>query len=403
MIKSTTSSIKFTNTGKQNILHQFIDEYRNVVSKFIDILWEKEKVPVLISKELYSTVDTWLSARMMQCAGKQASGIVRGTQVKQKRRLFVINKLKEEKLFVKARKLQKIYDETSISKPNIKDVCPELDSRFIEIDLDNQTSFDGWIRLGSIGNRIIFNIPFKKSKHFNKMLDKGKIKSGIRLSKKQITFMFDLPDVEKKEVGSTVGIDIGQKTVISCSNGHMSDKDIHGHDLQSITDKICRKKKGSKGFKKATEHRKNYINYTINQLNLEGVKEVKLENMRDMRRCRKTNRKLSHWTYTDIFSKLESKCLEQGVLVTKISPTYTSKRCSECGWTRRNNRNGKEFRCNQCGFTLDADLNASRNIASNLKPISYKKRQLYDIKTGFYWYEVGEETVVPLVQKTLNL
>jgi transposase len=98
---------------------------------------------------------------------------------------------------------------------------------------------------------------------------------------------------------------------------------------------------------------------------------------------------------------LESKCEEQGVLVTKISPTYTSKRCSKCGWTRRSNRNGKEFKCKSCDFTIDADLNASINIAANLKPIGYKKRHLHNIRTGFFWIEDGEENIVPLVTKTL--
>lgn len=400
MIKSTTSSIKFSNKNKLQTIHQFIDEYREVVSTFIDLLWDEEKIPSLLPKETTSQVSTWLSVRMVQCAGKQASGIVRGTQVKQKRRLFVINKLKEQKLYKKARKLQKIYDECSITKPNIDQVCPELDSRFVDIDLNNDTSFDGWVHFGSIGNKIKLDIPFKKSKHFNKMLSKGEIKSGLRISKNQMTFMFDIEDAEKREVGDTIGIDIGQTTTISCSNGHLSGKNNHGHDLKSITDKLCRKKKGSKGFRRAEQHRKNYINWSINQLNLNNVKEVKLEQIKNMRKHRRTNRRLSHWTYTDIFSKLESKCFELGVQVTKISPTYTSKRCSNCGWTRRGNRKGKEFKCNQCGFTLDADLNASRNIAANLKPIGYKKRQLHDIRTGFYWNEVGEEPVVPLVNKT---
>lgn len=401
MIRSTTSSIKFSNTGKLQTIHQFIDEYRRVVSQFVDLLWCMEKIPSLLPKEITSQVETWLSARMLQCAGKQASGIVRGTQTKQKRRLFVINKLKEQKLYVKARKLQRIYDENSISKPNINEVCPELDSRFVSVDLENSTSFDGWVHFGSIGNKIKLDIPFRKSKHFNKMLSKGELKTGIRLSKNQMTFMFDLPEVEKKESGDIVGIDIGQTTTISCSNGYLSSKNQHGHDLASITNKLCRKKKGSKGFRKVEQHRKNYINWTINRLNLDSVKEVKLENIRNMRKGKRTNRRLSHWTYTDIFSKLEQKCLEQGVLVTKISPTYTSKRCSNCGWTRRSNRKGKEFRCTSCGYVTDADLNASRNIASNLKPIGYKKRQLYDIRTGFYWHEVGEEPVVPLVKETL--
>jgi len=106
---------------------------------------------------------------------------------------------------------------------------------------------------------------------------------------------------------------------------------------------------------------------------MNSTMSVKLERIQNMRKGKRTNRRLSHWTYTDIFSKLESKCEEQGVLVTKISPTYTSKRCSNCGWTRRNNRNGKEFRCKSCDFTIDADLNASINIAANLKPIGYRK------------------------------
>jgi len=402
MIKSTTSTLKFCNFGKLEQLRQFIDEYRRVVSLFVDLLWNEETIPSLLPKETTSKVETWLSARMLQCAGKQASGIVRGTQTKQKRRLFVINKLREEKLWKKARKLQRIYDEVSITKPNINEVCPELDSRFVTIDLDNSTSFDGWVKFGSIGNKIKVNVPFKKSKHFNKMLNNGEIKSGIRLSKKQLTFMFDLPQVEKRESGEIVGIDIGQTTTISCSNGYLSGKNSHGHDLKTITDKLCRCKKGSRGFQRAESHRKNYINWTVNQLNLDKVKEVKLERIRNMRKGRKTNRRLSHWTYTDIFSKLESKCEELGVQVTRISPTYTSKRCSNCGWTRRSNRKGKEFRCSQCGNIMDADLNASRNIADNLKPIGYKNRQLYDIRTGFWWHEVGEEHVVPLVNKTLT-
>jgi len=128
MIKSSTASIKFCNHNKLLILHKVIDEYRYVVSKFVDLLWNEENIPTLLPKETTSHIETWLYARMLQCAGKQASGIVRGTQVKQKRRLYVIDQLKEDKLYVKARKLQRIYDETSITKPNINQVCPELDS-----------------------------------------------------------------------------------------------------------------------------------------------------------------------------------------------------------------------------------------------------------------------------------
>ena len=55
-------------------------------------------------------------------------------------------------------------------------------------------------------------------KHFNKMLQSGTLKKGIRLSKHNITFMFDLKDVELKNEGKTLGIDIGQTTTLSCSD-----------------------------------------------------------------------------------------------------------------------------------------------------------------------------------------
>jgi len=110
MIRSTKTSNKFSNEGKLEKLHLFMDEYRKVVKQFVDLLWEAEKIPTLLPKEITSQVQTWLSARMVQCAGKQASGIVRGTKKKQSKRMFIINKMKEEGKFKKARKLQAIYD-----------------------------------------------------------------------------------------------------------------------------------------------------------------------------------------------------------------------------------------------------------------------------------------------------
>lgn len=84
IIRSTKVSNKFSNKGKLEQLHLCIDEYRNIVAQFVDLLWEQEKIPTLLPKEITSQIKTWLSARMLQCAGKQASGIVRGTRTKQK-------------------------------------------------------------------------------------------------------------------------------------------------------------------------------------------------------------------------------------------------------------------------------------------------------------------------------
>ena len=72
MIRSSKTSLKFSNTNKLDTIHYIIDEYKAIVSKFVDLLWTMEYCPTLIPKTVTSQVETWLSARMKQCAAKQA-------------------------------------------------------------------------------------------------------------------------------------------------------------------------------------------------------------------------------------------------------------------------------------------------------------------------------------------
>jgi hypothetical protein len=399
MIRSTKTTLKFARIGKQNNLERFLEEYSRVVRVFVEKLWPMDTIPGLLPKDVTGSVPSWLSARMMQAAGKQASGIVRGARKKQDKRAWMINKLHEEGKHRKARKLQRIYDEISITLPDLERVEPQLDQRFIKIDLQNSTSFDGWLTIGSIGDKLKLVLPFKKTTHFNKMLGKGQLKPSIRLCRDSVSFSFEIPDPVPTSVGVTIGIDIGQKTMLSCSNGVVSKPDKHGHDLATISEKLSRKKKGSKAFERAQDHRKNYVNWSINQLDLSGVRQVNIERIRNLRKGCASSRALSHWTYTEIFGKLESYCLEWSVSVERVNPTYTSQRCSVCGWTRKSNRKGKLFKCGRCSHEQDADLNASRNIALPLPPI-WKKQRLQQLnRKGFWWFAEGQEPIVPAVHK----
>ena len=241
MIRSSKTSLKFTRKGKSNELNSFINEYRTTLIKFVDLIWDMEKIPSLLPKEITSQVSTWLTARAVQCAAKQASGIVRGTQIKQKRRLFMINKFNKNGNYHKARKLKVIYNKIKETKPDINNIECELDERFVNISWNKNTTFDGWVTLTCLGNKLKLNLPVKKHSHFNSMLKLGDVKKGIRIGKEFITFMFELEDVKTKEEGKTLGIDIGQKTTLSCSDGQQLDSDIHGHNYQTICKKLSRK------------------------------------------------------------------------------------------------------------------------------------------------------------------
>ncbi len=51
--------------------------------------------------------------------------------------------------------------------------------------------------------------------------------------------------------------------------------------------------------------------------------------------------------------------------VQKVRAAYTSLRCSDCGWIDKDSRKSQaEFLCANCGFTCNADQNASINIAA---------------------------------------
>ena len=403
MIKASKLSIKFSNTEKLNQLKDFHDEYSKITKSFVDMLWNMDKIPTLLPKTITSHLagTTWLSARAIQASGKQASGIVRGTKQKTKQRQFIVDKMIAAGEHKKARKLQAVIDKNPISKPTQNEVNPQLDGRFITINMDNKTSFDGWLTVSSIGNKLKLEIPFKRTKHLNQMLDDGWVikAGGVRLNRNNFSLTLEREDVTKVTTGNIIGIDIGVKSVFSASDGQQAYDDNHGHNLGTIQQKLARSKKGSLGYAKAQAHRTNHIHWIINKLNLNGVKKLKLERIKNLRKGKRTSVFLNRWTYTEIFDKLEDKCIQSGVQIEFINPTYTSQRCSNCGWTRKRNRNGIRFKCDKCGFAANADLNASINISLDLPPIGREKRLKQENRKGFYWTVLDKEPIVPFVQK----
>lgn len=391
MIRSSKLSTKFSNQEKKNQIKKFIHEYKNVMQQCLNLTWEKENLKPLAGKEITNQIKTWLSARAIQCACKQAIAIVKGTKQKNKQRQYVIDQLISKNFKRKARSLQKRLIKTS--KPTLNNVQPELDSRFVKFDFDNETSFDGWVTLSSLGNKLKIILPIKKTKHFNSM--QGELKSGVRLSNKSVTLMFE-SEIELKDEGEVIGLDIGISTLATTSDHQITQVDEDGWDLTKIIKRLNRKKKGSKGYERVQRQRTNFINWSINQLNFKNVRELKLENIKHVRKGKRTSQFLNRWTYTEIKRKLELTCEKFGVQITYVNPTYTSQRCNECGWVRSSNRKGKLFKCGKCSYECDADLNGAKNIVANLSGISTKERLLHKNRIGFYWNEVGQESIVPV-------
>lgn len=71
------------------------------------------------------------------------------------------------------------------------------------------------------------------------------------------------------------------------------------------------------------------------------------------------------WAFRKLFEYVEYKAAEYGITIRQVNPQYMSRKCShtDCGFTHEDNRDGSSFECLKCGYALDADYNAAKNIA----------------------------------------
>ena len=66
------------------------------------------------------------------------------------------------------------------------------------------------------------------------------------------------------------------------------------------------------------------------------------------------------WAFERLYEYAEYKAELHGIDVEKVDPENTSRRCSHCGFTHPDNRDGEEFACLKCGYENHADYNAAK-------------------------------------------
>jgi Putative transposase DNA-binding domain len=397
MIRSSKHSLKFSNPGKLNILEDFLREYRAATQLAIDFIWSnrfevKDKVfdisydlldlPLFLN---YKDVNYSgnLSARAFCSAFEQAIDIVRSQIEKRKCLLFI-----QEKLISEGKSTDYIdgqLEKHRLIKPLIKNIPAELSSKCVDFSFrgEKKNHFDLFIRIKSTGFSHI-KLPIKLTRPFNKRKS-WKLLKGISISEDCITLRQEQETPEKKTEGRTVGADTGIKNIYTLSDGQVSNADIHGHTLESIVHKLKRKKKGSKAFKKAQDHRENHINWSINQINFFDIKQINLEKVNTFNGGKKS-RFLSHFAHSEISDKIINLAEELGVQV-KLQPCeYKSQRCSSCGFVCKDNRKGKSFCCKNCNHKMDADLNAAIN---NEKDLPFLNKARAKELVSFFWKETN--------------
>jgi len=279
MIRTSTCSLKYITQKKKDCLDLILQEYKRVVNEYISTLSKMEN----LSKYVTCKVDTWLSARLQQCAGKQAIQIIKSVAEKDKnirykryKRVYAYFKNKNRQLKFLSKKFSELKLKRKIV-PVYSGDCIEFDSRFVEIGESNK-SFDLFFKLSSIGNKIILYLPSRKHKHFNSFKN-YKLKSSCRLRRENGIYYIDLfyeKEVEKvKSKGETVGIDLGINSLISTSYNEQ-----YGSEFKNLLKKLNRKKQKSKGWFRCLTTIKNYIGEQVNKIDLSNVGTLVLENLK---------------------------------------------------------------------------------------------------------------------------
>jgi transposase len=70
---------------------------------------------------------------------------------------------------------------------------------------------------------------------------------------------------------------------------------------------------------------------------------------------------MNSWSYYELQRQIEYKAHWEGIPVTYVNPNGTSVKCSICG-SRMKPEENRQLKCCSCGFTVDRDVNAARNI-----------------------------------------
>lgn len=192
--------------------------------------------------------------------------------------------------------------------------------------------------------------------------------------------------------GESVGLDLGTKKLITLSNG----KYFKPFTCLSLEQKIktaqrslSRRIKGSKSwlktkaflgklYRKLKNKRQDYLHKVstylvrsydlicVENLNIKGMSKSSkgtLENPgKNVKQKSGLNRSILGQGWSILLRMLDYKALWSSKEIKGVDPKNTSRECSRCGFTHKHNRHGLRFKCLGCGFSLDADWNAARNV-----------------------------------------
>lgn len=193
--------------------------------------------------------------------------------------------------------------------------------------------------------------------------------------------LMDIPVKRIPSATSLIGIDLGIKTTVTCSNGktYILKRGIRlERRLKRAQRVLSRRRKGSLRRLKAqkrvrilhrriSNQRKDFIHKTTSSFVSEN-QVIRMEdlNTKGMLKNHRLARSITFSSFGEIKRQLQYKCEWYGRTFEIVDRWYPSSQlCSSCGSRNKEmkNLNKRTFVCHACGHILDRDLNAAINIS----------------------------------------
>ena len=258
------------------------------------------------------------------------------------------------------------------SKPIFKEYMPlAFDKRTFTFSFDK-------VRLTTINGRI--DVPIEVPEYYWKYLDWSWQTALLTIDKHNrmflnITFSRDT-NINKISNRLQVGVDVGINHIAVTSNRQFfSGTKIKTYRLKFKRLRARLQSKGTRSSQKllkkisGRERRfKAYWNHVIskaivNNCNAGTIVLEDIKGIRNTRKGRRFNFWLNGWSFYQLQNFIAYKSVQRGIAVIKITPFRTSQACSKCG--QLGSRSKGFFVCSHCGYSLNADLNASFNLAKH--------------------------------------
>jgi IS605 OrfB family transposase len=201
-------------------------------------------------------------------------------------------------------------------------------------------------------------------------------------------------EVDQRDGDRVLGVDLNLKNVAVTSTGRFFD----GGELlwgQNHYFRVRRslQAKGTRSARQALRRLSGRENrFVLNRLHnisrgvveealRHGCSYIAVEDLTHIRermdaRDGRLKRQMHNWAFRELQEQIAYKAAEYGIRVEPVNPAFSSQTCSKCGHQSSTNRDSETgwFACNECGYEVDGDYNAAKNVGLRLLALPSGKR-----------------------------